>query len=178
MDAKQKKLIKKGLVIIVQLEHEELEQFNKLVKETLADVEKTRKELRVEESIKINLHFIHYKLKQIHHHVQEIINLAKGENPESDENTIELGHRIKSILKELVELDDEFLPPIKKNLAILSKSEKKKNKFVEQIEKELSCYKNVIDKLKLIFDITELPAEEIKELGKVKVHKIKAKVKK
>jgi hypothetical protein len=169
------KLIKDELKLIVELEHQELIELNKLVKETFQDIERTREELKLEDRINLNLKFINYILKRIHKKINEIIELSKN----LDEDGItEINHRIKSILSDLVELDDKYLPVVKKGLDEISKTDQKKSGFFKQFENELLKYENIIGKLKLMFDITEMSIEDLTKIDDIKINDIQTELKK
>ena len=87
-------LLKDELKFIIELEQKELEEFSKLIKETIKDIDKTKKELNLEEKIKLNLKFINYKLTKIHKGIESLKELTKKLDIEKD-LVPEINHRIK-----------------------------------------------------------------------------------
>ena len=55
-------LVKKEIKVVMNLEHQELREFGLLVEETLQEIEKTKKEMSIEERLQINLNFLHYSV--------------------------------------------------------------------------------------------------------------------
>ena len=166
------KVIKKELKVIINLEHEELSEFNKLVKETLEEMEKTRKEMRLEDRIRLNLGFVHYKLSKIHYHVTELLELSKGMNERKMQ--FDINHRIKSILREIHELDREFLPHIKKNISIIAIGESKT--IAEEMNREFIGYTLIVDRLKHILNLTSYSVDEIGDMSDIAITNMKTNI--
>jgi hypothetical protein len=168
------KILDREISLVVRLEHDELNEFQKLSRDTLLEMEKTKKEIKMEERIRLNLTFVHYKLKQIHNHIQEILKLSAKTKKDPYHSELEINHVVKLILKEVLEIEKDFLPIIKKNISMLIKGESKF--YAHEIQREFLGYKHIVDKLKHTFKLSSYSLSQIDRIRKTQVGRIKTKL--
>ena len=171
MKKKKFNIIRKEIEMVVELEKEELKEFNVLSKTILTDIKKTKQELKLEEQVRLNLEFVHYKLEEIRDLVQDILHMHN--RLKKEESVIhEINHAIKYILKVVTQLENEFFPALNQKLQLILE-----NKKVTKIMKQrFSRYKEIVDKLKKILNIEDMSARGINRISDQRLLRVKTKI--
>jgi hypothetical protein len=160
----------KEVETIVTIGKKEMEEFKKLSSETLEAIEKTEEELRIEEKLKLNLNFIHFRLKRIGQELKNITVLdVRMENGEPVENDLRL--EVKGVIKDIFELEDQFFPGIENNIKFLLTMEGAAN-LADRLKKKLANYRKLTDKLKKLFKLHKYTNDELGRLAKADVSRL------
>ena len=152
---------KKEIKLFLIVEKKELQKFTRISKDVLHEMEKTRKELKLEEQINLNLNFIHYKMNELHKVIDRLIEFDREKKKGKDLN-IEIKITTNQVLEHIFELESDFFPVIRNNIKILVETEGSTTSFAKEIMDKFNSYKGMVDSLKGAINV-----EEIKDLRKI-----------